>query len=117
MKVKNNSKKLNWPLGRVIELYPGKDGFERVAKLQVANGFVISPLQRLYPLEMSVSDLPSDIALGENFLESNKDSDRLKSPEVPVPSSPAPNPVAEVSQPVKQTGSGWRIVPRQHLNL
>ncbi|GFU56905.1 integrase catalytic domain-containing protein [Trichonephila clavipes] len=82
----NNAKRLNWPLGCDIELYPGKDGIERVAKLRVANGFVIRPLQRLYPLEMSLFDLPSDIVLGENFPESNKDSDRLKSPEILVPS-------------------------------
>ncbi|GFU02718.1 DUF5641 domain-containing protein [Trichonephila clavipes] len=63
------TKRLNWPLGRVIEMYPGKEGIERVSKLRVANGFAIRPLQRLYPLEMSVSDLPSDIALGEIFPE------------------------------------------------
>ncbi|GFY75042.1 hypothetical protein TNIN_177341 [Trichonephila inaurata madagascariensis] len=84
-------------MSRVYQEYiSGKDGIERVAKLRVANGFVIRPLQRLYPLEMSISDLPSDIALGENFLEPNKDSDRLKSPEIPGPSPPAPNPVPEV---------------------
>ncbi|GFX33178.1 DUF5641 domain-containing protein [Trichonephila clavipes] len=60
--MKHNSKRLNWPLGRVIELYPGKDGIERVAKIRVVNGIVIKSLQRLYPLEMTVSDLPSDIA-------------------------------------------------------
>ncbi|GFY38065.1 hypothetical protein TNIN_443361 [Trichonephila inaurata madagascariensis] len=78
-----------------------RNGIERVVKLRVANGFVIRPLQRLYPLEMTVSDLPSDIALVENFPESNKDSNRLKPPEVPVPSLPAPNPVAEVLRPMK----------------
>ncbi|GFX47920.1 DUF5641 domain-containing protein [Trichonephila clavipes] len=63
------TKRLNWPLDRVIELYPGKEGIERLSKLRVANSFAIRPLQRLYPLEMSVSDLPSDIALGEIFPE------------------------------------------------
>ncbi|GFU55464.1 DUF5641 domain-containing protein [Trichonephila clavipes] len=55
----DNSKRLNWPLGRVIELYPG---IKRVAKLRVANGFVIRHMQTLYPLEMPVYNLPSDIA-------------------------------------------------------
>ncbi|GFU02710.1 hypothetical protein TNCV_1384391 [Trichonephila clavipes] len=41
------TKRLNWPLGRVIELYPGKEGIERISKLRVANGFAIRPLQRL----------------------------------------------------------------------
>ncbi|GFY66083.1 integrase catalytic domain-containing protein [Trichonephila inaurata madagascariensis] len=57
----DNFKRLNWPLGHVIELYPGKDGIERVAKLRVANGFVIRLLQRHSPLEISVTNLPSDI--------------------------------------------------------
>ncbi|GFS34683.1 hypothetical protein TNIN_168131 [Trichonephila inaurata madagascariensis] len=70
---KYNTKRQNRRLGRVIELYPGKDDIERVVKLpSCSNGFVITLLQRLYPLEMSVSDLPSDIALGENFPESNR---------------------------------------------
>ncbi|GFU79803.1 DUF5641 domain-containing protein [Trichonephila clavipes] len=29
----DNSKRLNWPLGHVIELYPGKNAIQRVAKL------------------------------------------------------------------------------------
>ncbi|GFY63963.1 hypothetical protein TNIN_286511 [Trichonephila inaurata madagascariensis] len=62
-----------------------------------------------YPHEMFVSDLPSDIALVENFPESNKDSDRLKPPEVPVPSLPAPNPEAEVLRPMKQTCCGRSV--------
>ncbi|GFY37353.1 uncharacterized protein TNIN_317101 [Trichonephila inaurata madagascariensis] len=102
----DNLKRLNLSLGRVIELYPGEDGIEKVAKLRVANGFVIRPLHRLYSLEMFASDLPSDFvirprpkhldfvnrALGEKFPEPIKDSDRLKSPEVPCsePSSSQP---------------------------
>ncbi|GFX16438.1 DUF5641 domain-containing protein [Trichonephila clavipes] len=67
--LQNITKRLNSPLGHVIELYLGKEGIERLSKLRVANGFAIRPLQRLYPLQMSVSDLPSDIALGEIFPE------------------------------------------------
>ncbi|GFR08856.1 hypothetical protein TNCT_92881 [Trichonephila clavata] len=38
--------------------------------------------------------------------------------EVSVPSPPAPNPVAEVSWPVKQTCCSWQIVPTgNNLNL
>ncbi|GFY45794.1 hypothetical protein TNIN_201151 [Trichonephila inaurata madagascariensis] len=66
---------------------------------------------------MKVKTKPSDTALGENFPEPNKDSDRLKSPEVPGPSLPAPNSVPEISRPVKQTRCGRLIVPRQHLHL
>ncbi|GFT05094.1 uncharacterized protein NPIL_35041, partial [Nephila pilipes] len=34
----DNVKRLNWPLGRVIEMFQGKDNIERVAKLRVSNG-------------------------------------------------------------------------------
>ncbi|GFS56971.1 transposable element Tc1 transposase [Trichonephila inaurata madagascariensis] len=92
-----------------------KNGIERVAKLRAANGFVIRPLQWLYPLKMPVSNLPSDRALGENFPEPNKDSDRLKSTEVPGSNLPAPNPVPKVSRPVKQIRCGQRITERLNL--
>ncbi|GFY63617.1 integrase_H2C2 domain-containing protein [Trichonephila inaurata madagascariensis] len=92
------------------------DRMKLVAAFQVSGVHLAGPLylrqgckatlQRLYLLEMSLSDLPSDITLGENFPEPNKDSDRLKSPEVPGPSSPAPNPEPKVSRPVKQTRCG-----------
>ncbi|GFR16171.1 integrase catalytic domain-containing protein [Trichonephila clavata] len=61
---------------------------------------------------MSSSNLLSDIALGENFPESKKDPERLKSPEIPVPSPQAPNPVAEVLQPMKQTFYKSNDIPK-----
>ncbi|GFT24904.1 integrase catalytic domain-containing protein [Nephila pilipes] len=48
--------RMNWPLAQVIELFPGKDGVERVAKLRLASVEIIRPLQRIYPLELSASD-------------------------------------------------------------
>ena len=47
-----NKKRYEWPLARVIELFPGKDQKIRVAKLKTANGILLRPLQRLYPLEV-----------------------------------------------------------------
>ena len=41
----------NWPLGRVLEVYPGTDGRVRVAKLQVGQGTVVRPVTKLCPLE------------------------------------------------------------------
>ncbi len=57
----DNTKRLNWPLGRILELYPGKDNVERVAKLRVANGELIRPVQRIYPLEMSATEIGRDV--------------------------------------------------------
>ncbi|GBO10074.1 hypothetical protein AVEN_31986-1 [Araneus ventricosus] len=46
----DNTKRLNWPLGRVIELFQGKDNIERVAKLRVANWGNHSPNSTNLPL-------------------------------------------------------------------
>ncbi|GBN53019.1 hypothetical protein AVEN_189799-1 [Araneus ventricosus] len=57
----DNTKRLNWPLGRVIELFQGKDNIERVAKLRVANGEIIRPIQRIYPLGMSSTEISKSV--------------------------------------------------------
>ncbi|XP_077270941.1 uncharacterized protein LOC143902111 [Temnothorax americanus] len=48
------SKRIEWPLGRVIELFPGKDGIVRVVRLITATGQLVRPVQRLYCLEVDV---------------------------------------------------------------
>lgn len=45
-------KRLDWPLGRILELSPGKDGIVRVARIKMNGGDFIRPVQRLYPLEV-----------------------------------------------------------------
>ncbi|UYV84140.1 hypothetical protein LAZ67_X001305, partial [Cordylochernes scorpioides] len=49
-------KRTEWPLGRIIELYPGKDGIVRVAKLKTGGGIIIRPVQRLCPMELDFSE-------------------------------------------------------------
>jgi hypothetical protein len=49
----DNVRRIDWPLGIVLELYPGKDNIPRVARLRTAQGERIRPFQRLYPLEVS----------------------------------------------------------------
>lgn len=45
-------KRVSWPLARVIEVYPGKDGHVRCVKLQTARGVLMRPVQCLVPLEI-----------------------------------------------------------------
>jgi len=72
----DNKKRFEWPIGRITELIPGRDGHVRVAKVQTAHDYLLKkgkarqcqvtkikrghiltrPLQRLYPLEVSVAD-------------------------------------------------------------
>ncbi|CAG7815247.1 unnamed protein product, partial [Allacma fusca] len=49
----DNQRRLNWPLGKVLELIPGPDGNVRVVRVQTASGEILRPVQRIYPSEVS----------------------------------------------------------------
>ena len=57
----NDTKKLYWPLGKVIEILPSKDGETRSVKLKTSGGVLIRPVQRLYPMEITAEELPDII--------------------------------------------------------
>ena len=70
----NNTKRINWPLAKVIKTYPGKDGKVRVVELKTKSGTLLRPIQKLYPLEVSSRDfLPSKIPDKENEDSSHPD--------------------------------------------
>ena len=41
----------HWPLGRIIEVFPGKDGHVRVAKLLLGQNVLVRPISKLCSLE------------------------------------------------------------------
>ncbi|KAJ8918883.1 hypothetical protein NQ315_011175, partial [Exocentrus adspersus] len=47
----DSDKRIDWPLGRVRELIPGKDNKVRLVYVDTAKGQLLRPLRRLYPLE------------------------------------------------------------------
>ena len=52
--VKSDERNRNhWPLAIVTELYTGRDGIVRAAKLRKGKGHIERPIQLLYPLELS----------------------------------------------------------------
>ncbi|XP_072392091.1 uncharacterized protein [Diabrotica undecimpunctata] len=48
----DNIKRLQWPLGKVIELIPGRDDQVKLVRLAIAQGQLLRPLQRLYLVEV-----------------------------------------------------------------
>ncbi|GBO06770.1 hypothetical protein AVEN_97838-1 [Araneus ventricosus] len=48
----DNKSKLLWRLGRVIQVFPGRDGGVRSCLLKTADGTLKRPVQLLYPLEI-----------------------------------------------------------------
>lgn len=49
--VDDKKKRLEWPMARIIELFPGKDKHTRVARLKTKNGEITRSLQRLVHLD------------------------------------------------------------------
>ncbi|CAG7829261.1 unnamed protein product [Allacma fusca] len=53
----DNKNRINWPLARVIELFPRKEGIDRVVKVRNNGpGEIIRPMQRLFHLEIPVEE-------------------------------------------------------------
>ena len=52
--VSPDSHRAHWPLGRLIKVYPSKDGIRSV-KLQVGDKLLVRPVVKLYPLELDSS--------------------------------------------------------------
>jgi len=46
----DNKKRFQWPLGKILEIIPGKDDKVRVARVKTATGILLRPVQRLYSL-------------------------------------------------------------------
>ncbi|KAG1686342.1 hypothetical protein GQR58_008829 [Nymphon striatum] len=50
----DNVPKSKWSLGKIVEVYPGRDGRIRAVALKTAKGIIRRPIQRLHLLELSI---------------------------------------------------------------
>ncbi|GFT79992.1 DUF5641 domain-containing protein [Nephila pilipes] len=92
-----NLKRLYWPLGRVTEIFPGKDGITRLVKMKTTSGEKLRPVQRLYsfkinavssePLRYRVSKGRRKLShcTGKNLRSKTADPVKSKFDEQPVP--------------------------------
>ncbi|XP_015916233.1 uncharacterized protein [Parasteatoda tepidariorum] len=89
-----NTKRINWPLAKILKTFPSKDGRVRVVEVKTRNGKFLRPIQRLYPLEVSdrhPPDFRSQIDAGEHSPE------ETIIPQVPDSEGPQ-EPVAQCSR-------------------
>ncbi|CAL1280117.1 unnamed protein product [Larinioides sclopetarius] len=68
-----NKKRLFWPLSRIIELIPGRDGKIRTLKLKCCKSVIIRPIQRVFPLEIQ----PTGVDLTNDIVQEAKPSSRI----------------------------------------
>ena len=50
--LRSDSPRAHWPLARILEVYKGKDGNIRSAKIQVSDKSYVRPIVKLCPLEL-----------------------------------------------------------------
>ena len=52
MLMSTENPRAHWPLGKAIEVYPGKDGYVRSVKLQVGEKQLVRLIVKLCPLNL-----------------------------------------------------------------
>ena len=72
----DDRKRLNWPLGRVMDIITGCDGVPRVAKIRTRSGILVRPIQRIFRLEsqMEHEDPPDPPSRDQPDLQRHTDS-------------------------------------------
>ncbi|XP_035222684.1 uncharacterized protein LOC118195468 [Stegodyphus dumicola] len=73
-------KRMHWPLAKVIRLIPGKDDKVRTVELKTRAGTLLRPIQRVFPLEVQLTDKPTDPINDNSFTNpiSSISSDELQ---------------------------------------
>ena len=56
------SNRLQWPMGIVHRVYPGRDGLVRTVQVKTTKGLLTRPIQRIHDLEMTDSTLESTLS-------------------------------------------------------
>lgn len=87
----DNKKRLDWPLGRIISTFPGKDQNVRVVRVKTATGEFNRPVQKIHPLEITHHDF---LFKKKRFTETKSDhqdefpeitkSENMKTEDLPV---------------------------------
>ena len=63
----------HWPMGRIIAVYPGKDGLLRTVTLRTQKGNLRRPIQRIYNLEVQEKNTSYDNITKKGKVTKNKD--------------------------------------------
>lgn len=112
----DNKKRQDWPIGKIIEIIPGKDTFGRVAKVKTQTGDLLRPIQRLYPLEITAQvencDEPPAVEQDTSSDLRQKSGKKVSKPKILNPDT------LDKSVPeIKQSRSGRVIKAKQIMDL
>ncbi|XP_050508912.1 uncharacterized protein LOC126886111 [Diabrotica virgifera virgifera] len=74
----DNAKRINWPMGKIIELYSGQDGIQRVAKVKTKNGVLVRPCLRLYRVKLPINDIQENLREDKEESTEQDKSEKVK---------------------------------------
>lgn len=100
--------RLQWPMGRVVEVYPGKDKRVRSVRIKTSKGEIVRPVNRLCHLEgVTISSTEDLFGVDDsNYTQDNA---------VNISEDSAPD--GEVPSKVTTTTSGRRVKPPSRLDV
>lgn len=64
----DNDKRMDWPIGQIVETFPGKDAEVRLVRVRTSGGQMLRPVQRIFPLEIEVMKEVTDSSEGSEEL-------------------------------------------------
>jgi hypothetical protein len=98
--------RLSWPMGVIVQLFPGKDGLVRSVNLKTASGVITKSIQRLHDIEICAQSVfdPSESVSGPvdtssviGNLEEHIDDTETLGQEVPSETN-EPSPVSKATR-------------------
>ncbi|XP_035208627.1 uncharacterized protein LOC118183265 [Stegodyphus dumicola] len=54
----DNKKRVMWPMGKIVKIFSSRDGATRVVQVKTSSGYLVRPIKKLYPLEVSTTSDP-----------------------------------------------------------
>ncbi|GFU22080.1 hypothetical protein NPIL_298911 [Nephila pilipes] len=99
-----NLKRLCWPLGKITETFPGKDGILRLAKVRTASDEILIPIQRLYSMEINA--VSGDSLRHKVYRQTGTSAQAKKRDQT-----------SRMTQPIQTTRLGRKVKAVQRLNL
>lgn len=114
----DDKKRLNWPLARIIELFPGNDRICRAARLKTSDGELDRALKQLVPLEMEMESSDTDVKTVRKLIEDDTPKSKVIVDALPE-NQLQENEVANKSNNdrVSLTRSGRRVIPPKRLGF
>ena len=110
-------KRLQWPLGVITKVFPGRDGLIRTVEIKTRKGTIVRPIQRVHVLEAANKGSPSEEDVRETELHgADSHGDNDDQPLSDDISHLEPVVVEDLDHPYK-TKAGRTIKPRQILDL